>query len=58
MIIDLDQPLYVVDELVREHRVVSIDIREKTVTCEDGEVFEYGTNADNLTVVIKNITNI
>lgn len=52
MILDLDQPLYVLDNKAKEHRVVSINIREKTVTCEDGTVFEYST--DNLTVVIKN----
>lgn len=53
MIIDLDQPLYVIDDTMLEHRVVSINVREKTILTEDELEFEYGTN--NLTVVIKNV---
>ena len=52
MIIDLDQTLYVVDEQTREHRIVTINIREKTIQCEDGLEFEYSTSP--VTVTIKN----
>jgi len=51
MIVDLDQTLYVVDDKTQEHRVVSINVREKTVLCEDGLEFEYSTT--NLTVVVR-----
>ena len=54
MIIDLDQTLYVVDEQTNEHRIVSINIREKTITCEDGNIFEYATSP--ITVVIGSTT--
>lgn len=50
MIVDLDKALYVMDENTHKHRVVTINIREKTVTCEDDTVFEYSTCP--LTVVI------
>lgn len=50
MIVDLDETLYVVDENTHKHRIVSINIREKTVLCEDGTSFEYSTCP--LTVVI------
>ena len=51
MIVDLDTALYVVDNKTVEHRIVSINIREKIVYCEDGLEFEYSTSP--LTVVTK-----
>lgn len=43
MIIDLDRELYVLDERMQEHRVVSINVREKIVYCEDDTEYEYST---------------
>ena len=51
MVVDLDTALYVVDNKTVEHRIVSINIREKIVYCEDGLEFEYSTSP--LTVVTK-----
>lgn len=50
MIVDLEKPLYVMDENTHKHRIKSFNILEKTVTCIDGLTFEYSTT--NLTVVI------
>lgn len=54
MIIDLNQTLYVVDEQTNHHRIVSINIREKTIKCEDGTEYEYSTAP--ITVVIGDYT--
>lgn len=51
MIVDLDEPLFVVDERTHEHRVSTIDVRNKIVYCEDNTQFEYGTHP--LTVIVK-----
>lgn len=50
MIVDLNQALYVVDNQTFHHRIVTINIREKTIQCEDGTEFEYSTSP--ITVVI------
>lgn len=51
MIVDLDEPLYVIDENTHEHRVSTIDIINKIVYCDDNTSFGYGTHP--LTVIIK-----
>lgn len=51
MIVDLDEPLYVIDENTHSHRVSSIDVINKIVLCTDGTSYPYSTNA--LTVTIK-----
>ncbi len=50
MIIDLDKPLYVIDERTHSHRVLSIDIINKIVYCENDQSFEYGTCPLTVTV--------
>jgi len=52
MIVDLDKQLYVVDEQTIEHKVISIDLVNKKVKCENDEEYVYGAN--NLTVIVKN----
>lgn len=52
MIIDLEQPLYVIDERTHEHRISTIDVITKIVYCTDGTEFPYSTHP--LTVIIKN----
>ena len=51
MIIDLDKPLYVVDDRTHSHKVSSIDILNKIVYCTDGTQYEYGTNPLTVTIV-------
>lgn len=51
MIVDLDQPLYVIDDRTHSHKVSSIDIINKIVYCTDGTEYEYSTSP--LTVVVQ-----
>lgn len=51
MIVDLDQPLYVVDNKTHAHKVEKIDVLKKIVYCTDGTQHEYGTSP--LTVVVQ-----
>lgn len=51
MIVDLDKPLYVVDDRTHSHKVSSIDILNKIVYCTDGTHYEYGTNPLTVTIV-------
>ena len=51
MIVDLDQPLYVIDENTHAHRVSSIDVINKIVYCTDETSYPYSTSP--LTVTIK-----
>ena len=54
MIVDLDKPLYVIDERARYHRIDLFNVRTKEVICYAGTEqelrFPYGT--DNITVVL------
>ena len=51
MIIDLNEPLYVLDNKCREHRVKNIDLLNKIVIDVDNNEYEYSTTP--ITVVIK-----
>jgi len=50
MIINLDDTLYVVDEISELHRIETINLLSKMIYCEDGTEWEYGTT--DITVVI------
>lgn len=50
MIINLDDPLYVVDENTHSHKVSMIDVIHKIVICTDGNEYEYSTSPLTITI--------